>query len=59
MRILLEMRVKTFQIIKIKKEKKKELSIVSSKQKILRRGGENTDKNYTKKILMTQITRMM
>ena len=29
------------------------------KQKILRRGGKNTDKNYTKKILMTQITTMM
>ena len=26
------------------------------KQKILRRGGKNTKKNYTKKILMTQIT---
>ena len=26
------------------------------KQKILRRGGENTQKNYTKKILKTQIT---
>ena len=28
------------------------------KQKILRRGGKNT-KNYTKKILMTQITTMV
>ena len=26
------------------------------KQKILRRGGKNTQKNYTKKILITQIT---
>ena len=26
------------------------------KQKILRRGGKTTQKNYTKKILMTQIT---
>ena len=26
------------------------------KQKILRRGGKNTQKNYTKKIFMTQIT---
>ena len=26
------------------------------KQKILRRGGKNTQKNYTKKILMPQIT---
>ena len=26
------------------------------KQKILKRGGKNTKKNYTKKILMTQIT---
>ena len=29
------------------------------KQKILRRGGKNTQKNYTKKILMTQITMMV
>ena len=29
------------------------------KQKILRRGGKNTQKNYTKKIFMTQITMMM
>jgi len=27
--------------------------------KILRRGGKNTQKNYTKKILMTQITMMV
>ena len=27
-----------------------------TKQKILRRGGKNTQRNYTKKILMTQIT---
>ena len=26
------------------------------KQKILRRGGKNTQKNYTQKIFMTQIT---
>ena len=26
---------------------------------ILRRGGKNTQKNYTKKIFMTQITMMM
>ena len=26
------------------------------KQKVVRRGGKNTQKNYTKKILMTQIT---
>ena len=26
------------------------------KQKILRRGGKNTQKNYSKKIVMTQIT---
>ena len=26
------------------------------KQKILRRSGKNTQKNYTKKIFMTQIT---
>ena len=27
-----------------------------TEQKILRRGGKNTQKNYTKKIFMTQIT---
>ena len=30
-----------------------------TEQKILRRGGENTQKNYTKKIFMTQITMMV
>ena len=30
-----------------------------TEQKILRRGGKNTQKNYTKKIFMTQITMMM
>ena len=29
------------------------------KQKILRRSGKNTQKNYTKKIFMTQIIRMV
>ena len=29
------------------------------KQKILRRGGNNTQKNYTKKMLMNQITMMV
>ena len=29
------------------------------KQKILRRGGRNIQKNYTKKIFMTQITTMV
>ena len=29
------------------------------KQKILRRGGKNTQKSYTKKIFMTQITMMV
>ena len=29
------------------------------KQKILRRGGKNTQKNYTKKVFMTQITTMV
>ena len=29
------------------------------KQKILRRGGKNTQKNHTKKIFMTRITTMM
>ena len=31
----------------------------TQKQKILRRGGKNTHKNYTKKIFMTQITTMV
>ena len=31
----------------------------TQKQKILRRGGKNTQKNYTKKIFMTQITTMV
>ena len=30
-----------------------------TKQKILRRGGKNTKKNYTKKILITQKTMMV
>ena len=30
-----------------------------TEQKILRRGGKNTQKNYTKKIFMTQIIRMV
>ena len=30
-----------------------------TKQKILRRGGKNTQKTYTKKIYMTQITTMV
>ena len=30
-----------------------------TKQKILRRGGKSTQRNYTKKILMTQITMMV
>ena len=32
---------------------------INQKQKILRRGGKNTQKNYTKKIFMTQITTMV
>ena len=31
-------------------------SMDPAEQKILRRGGKNTQKNYTKKIFMTQIT---
>ena len=30
-----------------------------TKQKMLRRGGKNTQNNYTKEILMTQITMMI
>ena len=33
--------------------------MVYQKQKILRRGGKNTQKNYTKKIFMTQIITMV
>ena len=29
------------------------------KQEILRRGGKNTQKNYTKKIFTTEITKMV
>ena len=32
-------------------------SVKNRKQKILRRGGKNTKKNYTKKIIMTQISK--
>ena len=32
---------------------------MEQKQKILRRGGKNTQKNYTKKIFMTQKTTMV
>ena len=34
-------------------------SIKDRKQKILRRGGKNTQKNCTKKIIMTQIIMMV
>ena len=33
--------------------------IQKQRQKILRRGGKNKQKNYTKKIFMTQITTMV
>ena len=33
--------------------------MAQQKQNMLRRGGENTQKNYTKKIFMTQITTMV
>ena len=36
----------------------KEINVMKM-QKILRRGGKNTQKNYTKKIFMTQITMMV
>ena len=32
---------------------------LTERQKILRRGGKNTPKNYRKKISMTQITTMV
>ena len=32
---------------------------IQQKQKILRRGGKNKQKNYTKKIITTQITMMV
>ena len=37
----------------------KDRNSMEQKQKILRRGGKNTQKNYTKKILMTWITMMV
>ena len=37
----------------------KKIRDTKQKQKILRRGGNNTQKNYTKKIFMTQITTML
>ena len=33
--------------------------LTEQKQTILRRGGKNTQKNYTKKIFMTQLTTMV
>ena len=39
--------------------KRTEMVWTYQKQKILRRGGKNTQKNYTKKIFMTQITMMV
>ena len=36
-----------------------QLNWTEKKQKILRRGGKNTQKNYTKKIFMTQIITMV
>ena len=39
----------------IKDRKSKDLT----EQKRLRRGGKNTQKNYTRKVLMTRITMMM
>ena len=36
-----------------------EMVWTQQKQKILRRGGKNTQKNYTKKIFMTQIIMMV
>ena len=35
------------------------VNIYAMKQKILRRGGKNTQKNYTKKMFMTQIIMML
>ena len=32
---------------------------LDNRQKVLRRGGENTQKSYTRKIFMTQITMMV
>ena len=39
--------------------KRTEMVWTEQKQKILRRGGKNTQKNYTKKIFMTQIIMMV
>ena len=40
-------------------QKRTEMGWTLKKQKILRRDGKNTQKNYTKKIFMTQITTMV
>ena len=37
----------------------KDLTEDNKKQQIIRRGGKNTQKSYTKKIFMTQITMMV
>ena len=37
----------------------KDRNVMDLEQKILRRGGKNTQKNYTKNIFMTQITTMV
>ena len=39
--------------------KRTEMVWTQQKQRILRRGDKNTQKNYTKKIFMTQITTMV
>ena len=45
--------------ISCKDERNKDSMDLKQKQKILRRGGKNTQKNSTKKIFMTQITMMV
>ena len=39
-------------------QSRKEMIWTKQKQKILRRGGKNTQ-NYTKKIFMTEVTKMV
>ena len=48
-----------FQVDAVLDFEKKNDRFMLKQQKILRRGGKKTQKNYIKKIFMTQITTMM
>ena len=49
----------TKETVHAKMGKIKDRSLDQQKQKILRRGSKNTQKNSTEKVLMTQITTMV